>query len=71
MAAKLGVFAKPVFEIAGDIENADMAKLSKVMHAGHDRVGAQANAMASRPPAKQCDRLLGNQTQRSYLSSVC
>ena len=39
MAAKLGVFTKPVFEIAGDIENADMAKLSKVMHAGHDKVG--------------------------------
>ena len=39
MAAKLGVFTKPVFEVAGNIKNADMAKLAKIMHAGHDKVG--------------------------------
>ena len=40
MASRLGVFAQPVFEVPGDVTEVDMAKMQKVMTAGHDKVGA-------------------------------
>ena len=40
MAARFGVFAQPVFEIDGDIESTDVSKMRKILHAGHDKVGA-------------------------------
>ena len=39
MASRLGVFARPMFEITGDITNSNLSKLTKIMVAGHDRVG--------------------------------
>ena len=39
MAARFGVFATPTFEIDGEIESGDIAKMQKVLTAGHDKVG--------------------------------
>ena len=39
MASRLGVFAQPMFEITGDVTNSNLSKLSKIMVAGHNRVG--------------------------------
>ena len=39
MTSRLGVFAQPTFEITGDITNSNLSKLTKIMTAGHDRVG--------------------------------
>ena len=67
MAARFGVMAQPLFELGGNLEDIDMAKMRKIMTPGYDTVGPGIVLRQHRWPHRSLQsNTPGNMTAKHY-----